>query len=485
MAAHPDAAMAAHPRAPQPSPRRGWPTLDAPQTIITALVLFVLVYWLQGEDTNPADALEVLYVVPIALLALRFGLRGGLAGALVALAAIATYDFASGVFDVSLLGNLSWALAFLLLGTLLGRFVDHRRRLEAEASRYFEESLDLLATADTSGRFTRLNTAWERKLGYSTETLCSRPFIEFVHPDDRELTNLEDTAVASGSRDAIGFRNRYRAANGSYRWLEWSGHTSGLGGAVHAVARDVTLLHEAEEQLANHAHVLESEVSSRTRELEDARAKTLHRLALVAEYRDDDTFQHTQRVGETAAAMAVRLGLPAEQAGLLREAAPLHDVGKIAIPDRILLKPGKLSAEEFGVVKTHAAIGAHILTGSGSPVLQMATVIAESHHERWDGGGYPCGLAGKAIPLVGRIVAVADAFDALTHERPYKSAWPVEDAVDEIQRGAGSHFDPSVVSAFLATQDDLVAAAGTGRRPLRSRGGLRGRAAKPLKRTTT
>jgi putative two-component system response regulator len=114
----------------------------------------------------------------------------------------------------------------------------------------------------------------------------------------------------------------------------------------------------------------------------------------------------------------------------------------------------------------------------------MATVIAESHHERWDGGGYPCGLAGKAIPLVGRIVAVADAFDALTHERPYKSAWPVEDAVDEIRRGAGSHFDPSVVSAFLATQDDLVAAAGTGRRPLRSRGGLRGRAAKPLKRTT-
>jgi PAS domain S-box-containing protein len=437
---------------------RKWSTLDGPQTVVVAVVLFAVVYGLQANDTRPADALEVLYVMPIALLALRFGLRGGLVGALVGVALIGTYDLAAGVLDVGLLGNVSWVVAFVLLGGLLGRFVDRRRRLESELSRYFDESLDLLATADTSGRFTRVNPAWERTLGHSAETLCSRPFIEFVHPDDREATALEHAAVASGSHDAIGFRNRYRTADGAYRWLEWNGHVSELGGLVLAAARDVTAQYEAEQQLADNAHVLEEAVAERTRELEDARSKTLHRLALAAEYRDDDTFRHTERVGTTSAQIATRLGLDAEEIGILRNAAPLHDVGKIGIPDSILLKPGKLTAHEYGVMKTHTKIGAQLLEGSGSPVLQMATLIAGSHHERWDGAGYPNRLAGAEIPLLGRIVAVADVFDALTHDRPYKSAWPAEQAIAEIQRGAGSQFDPRVVTAFLAVRRDAATA---------------------------
>jgi putative two-component system response regulator len=228
---------------------------------------------------------------------------------------------------------------------------------------------------------------------------------------------------------------------------------------IHAVARDITAQHEAEQQLANNATWLETKVAERTRELDAARAETLQRLAIAAEYRDDETFQHTERVGAIAAEIAARLELGEEQIRLLREAAPLHDVGKLAIPDSILLKPGKLSAPEWEVMKTHAALGARLLSGSSSPVLQMAAVIAESHHERWDGAGYPGGIAGEAIPLVGRIVAVADVFDALTHIRPYKSAWPVEDAIAEIRRAAGSHLDPRVAAAFLAMHGEEAAAA--------------------------
>ncbi len=455
--------MRAHTAFARLRPPRRWLNPEGPQTLLLAAGLYAAFYMLQAADTRPADALEVLYVVPIALLALRFGLRGGLAGAFVALALIGISDYASGVFDVSLIGDTCWALALLLLGGLLGRFVDHRRRLEGELARYFDESPDLLATADTSGHFTRVNAAWERVLGYSAETLCSRPFVEFIHPDDRGQTVSEHAAVASGSRDAIGFRNRYRAADGGYRWLEWSGHSAQSGDVVLAVARDVTVQYEAEQQLANHAHTLETAVAERTHELEEARAKTLHRLALAAEYRDDDTFHHTQRVAQTSAEIADRLGLGAQQIADLREAAPLHDVGKIAIADAILLKPGQLSAEEYEVMKTHANLGAQLLEGSGSRVLQMATVIAKSHHERWDGAGYPDGLAGEEIPLVARIVAVADVFDALIQNRPYKHAWPVEQALAEIRRGAGTQFDARVVSAFLAVHGAAAAGADSGR----------------------
>jgi PAS domain S-box-containing protein len=429
---------------------RRWPTLGHTATLILALCLFAGVYALRGLHPDLADADDLL-VVPIALLALRFGLRGGSAGALLGLALMLVWELDHGA-GLTANGYISRATAFGLLGVLLGDFVDKRRVLEDELVRYYDASLDLLATANFEGRITRANRAWERLLGHSPETMCSRPFIEFVHPDDRDATMAEAAVLAEGSRDTIRFRNRYRTADGDYRWLEWSAHASPSEGAIHAIARDVSLQHEAEQQLANNAQVLEAEVAARTGELEAARAETLQRLALAAEYRDDETSQHTERVGAMAAQIAAQLGLDAEQVELLREAAPLHDVGKLAIPDTILLKPGRLTQAEYELMKTHALLGARLLSGSSSPVLQMAAVIAASHHERWDGTGYPAGLAGEAIPLIGRIVAVADVFDALTHDRPYKSLWPVEQGIAEIRRVAGSQFDPRVVDAFLAIQ---------------------------------
>ncbi|RYZ88280.1 MAG: response regulator [Proteobacteria bacterium] len=192
------------------------------------------------------------------------------------------------------------------------------------------------------------------------------------------------------------------------------------------------------------------DLEKRTQELEKAQLETLQRLALAAEYRDDDTGLHTQRVGVMAANIAKALGFPELQVNLLSRAAPLHDVGKIGIADAILLKPGKLTLAEFVTMRTHTTIGANLLSGSSSAWLQMAEIVAMSHHERFDGEGYPHRLSGEDIPLVGRIVAVADVFDALTHERPYKEAWSVSAAIAEIEAQSGRQFDANVVSAFIA-----------------------------------
>ena len=201
-------------------------------------------------------------------------------------------------------------------------------------------------------------------------------------------------------------------------------------------------------QIQSQNQMLEAKVRERTRELEGAQFEIIERLAKAAEFRDDNTGQHTERVGQMAALMAKQIGLPESQVSLIRRAAPLHDVGKIGIPDKILLKPGKLSGDEFALVKTHTTIGARILSGSRFPILRLAEEIAFSHHERWDGEGY-ARIAGDSIPLPGRIVAIADVFDALTQRRPYKDAWPVDKAVDEIEQQRGRQFDPKLVDAFL------------------------------------
>ena len=472
--------MAVRPRVSPVRSLRTWPLLGGPvsisATVALAFTLFAGIFVLREIDPNLVDAQEILFVLPIALLAVRFGVRGGIAGGLLGLALIGASDLYDNDLTVPLAGYLIRGVAFLLLGTLLGIVVDERRRLQAEISLYYDGSLDLLATIDRNGRFTRVNPVWERTLGHSAETMCSRPYIEFVHPDDREATSAETVVVARGERDAVGFRNRYRAADGSYRWLEWHSRAADGEGLRCTVARDITVQHEAEQQLANNAQWLETKVAERTRELEDARTETLQRLAIAAEYHDDETFQHTKRVGVTAAEIGARLGLGKDQVGFLRLAAPLHDVGKIAIPDAILLKTERLTVQEREVMQTHAALGVRVLSGSTSPVLQMAAVIAATHHERWDGTGYPAGLAGEDIPLVGRVVAVADVFDALTHERPYKSAWTVEQAVAEIRRAAGSQFDPRVVDAFLTMRKAAAPADyTTGRTATRQR-----RAAEPV-----
>lgn len=201
-------------------------------------------------------------------------------------------------------------------------------------------------------------------------------------------------------------------------------------------------------QLQGQNQQLEQKVHERTRELEETQVEILERLAIAAEYRDDDTGEHTKRVGQISAQIAQTLGLPASDVELIRRAAPLHDVGKIAIPDAILLKPGKLTEEEFEQMKMHAAIGAKMLSGGQFPLLQRAEQIALTHHERWNGTGY-FRLSREAIPLAGRIVTIADVFDALTHERPYKKAWTFAEAMEEIKCQSGKQFDPRVVKAFL------------------------------------
>lgn len=231
---------------------------------------------------------------------------------------------------------------------------------------------------------------------------------------------------------------------------------------LYAVARDITARKQAEESLRHHKEMLElavrertTELQQRTRDLEqqtarlvEARLETLRRLALAAEYRDDQTFEHTERVGQNAALLAEQLGLADREVSLIRQAAPLHDVGKLGISDTILLKPGSLTSDEFDEVKRHAELGAAILSGSSSEVLQLAEEIALTHHEWWDGSGYPSGLRGAAIPLSGQIVGLVDVFDALTHPRPYKEAWPLERAFGQIRALSGRQFDPCVVAAF-------------------------------------
>lgn len=203
-------------------------------------------------------------------------------------------------------------------------------------------------------------------------------------------------------------------------------------------------------ELRGQNKTLEKRVRARTRDLEEARFEIVDRLAMAAEYRDDTTGEHTARVGQAAALVARELDLDDEFAELIRRAAPLHDVGKLGISDAILLKQGSLTPVEFEVMKIHAQIGGEILGRSRSRLLQLAEEIALTHHERWDGSGYPTGLKGDAIPISGRIVAIVDVFDVLTHHRPYKDAWPVEDALAEIYAVSGRHFDPQIVSAFTA-----------------------------------
>jgi len=191
-------------------------------------------------------------------------------------------------------------------------------------------------------------------------------------------------------------------------------------------------------------------------ELQEAYLDTIHRLVRASEYKDEDTGAHIVRMSRYSALIAQKLGCTAKEVQTILYAAPMHDVGKIGIPDNILMKPGKLTEEEVRIMRTHCTIGANILAYSKAEVLKVAEQIAISHHEKWDGTGYPLGLAGEDIPLVGRIVGIADVFDALTSQRPYRGPYSIEVAIDIITKERGRHFDPRVVDVFLENIDEVL-----------------------------
>ena len=223
--------------------------------------------------------------------------------------------------------------------------------------------------------------------------------------------------------------------------------------------------HRAQQALQARAASLSDAVTEAACAIAAGELDAVHRMARLAQLRDAETGNHLMRMAQYARLVAAGLGLGLDEQELICAAAPMHDLGKVGIPDHILQKPGRLDAAEMACMRTHPRIGAEILAGSSSPILQAAAAIALSHHEKYDGSGYPAGLAGTAIPLYGRIVAVADVFDALTSARPYKNAWDCERAFALLEEGAGAHFDPVCVRAFLAQRHAVLAVHASCRNP--------------------
>jgi response regulator RpfG family c-di-GMP phosphodiesterase len=228
-------------------------------------------------------------------------------------------------------------------------------------------------------------------------------------------------------------------------------------GAFGAIAWSELAERRVRHRVTRDNELLEQRVRERTADLAEAEREIAHRLGVAVEWRDAETGVHIERMGRLCERLAREVGMTDEQAELLRHASALHDVGKVGITDDILLKRGKLDPAEWAKMKTHTTIGASILSGSRSELVQLAEQIALSHHERWDGGGYPQGLEGDQIPLAARICAVCDVFDALLSPRPYKDAWPLGDVIDELASLRGTHLDPALVDAFLPLAVDLHA----------------------------
>jgi putative two-component system response regulator len=342
----------------------------------------------------------------------------------------------------------------------VSRDVTERRRL-TDRLRVLERAVESLAEGvvvtdaelDPPGpAITYVNPAMTRLTGYSAEELVGEtPRILQGPETDRDVLDRLRESLERGEA-FTGETVNYRKDGSAYvvRWtLTPVTDEDGEVRRFVGVQRDVTDERRARDRL-------EAAVRERTAELRRARSEVLERLARAAEYRDDQTGQHTRRVGAMAARLGRALDMPRERVTLLEQTAPLHDLGKIGIPDDVLLKPGSLDDREWEVMKRHTVIGADLLSGGSSDLARTAEYIARYHHERWDGAGYPEGLEGEEIPLEARIVSVVDTFDALVHERPYKEPWPPEDALAEIRDGAGERYDPRVVRAFLEMSDDLA-----------------------------
>ncbi len=356
------------------------------------------------------------------------------------------YSLASGLAWFVLVSTLVLALTALSLAKRLNQLDLQRRAAAAKAeslAALVDASNEAIMSYDDHGIITSCNRAGQGLYGYAEAELTGRS-IAILSPTKRRAEQVQ-LMEAAARGDLIVERDTQRLhKNGSL--LDVSVTLSGItkGGSLRGYC---AVTHNIGRRVLEHDQ-LKTAVRLRTHDLSRSRAETLHRLALAAEYRDYETAEHTHRVGENAALVATALGLSASSVELIRQAAPLHDVGKIGIPDRILLKSATLTPEEFDVMKEHTILGSRLLARSDSPVLQLGDSIALAHHERWDGDGYPAGLAGQAIPIAARIVAVVDAFDAMTHDRPYRPACTSDDAVSEIVRSSGTQFDPQVVEAF-------------------------------------
>ena len=223
-----------------------------------------------------------------------------------------------------------------------------------------------------------------------------------------------------------------------------------------ARCRNLLQLRQQQSIIKDRAHWLEREINAKTCELKLREQETILRLARAGEYRDEDTGQHVERMAQYSRLIAEELGLPKDKCDIIQHAAPMHDIGKIGISDHVLLKPSKLSPSEWQTMKTHTQIGYDILRDSPSEYLQTGAIIALSHHEHFDGKGYPANLVGTDIPIEARLVAVSDVFDALMSERPYKSAWTLDRSLDHLKQERGKHFDPDCIDAFFNQLSNIV-----------------------------
>ena len=310
-----------------------------------------------------------------------------------------------------------------------------------------ESTPDLVTVIDGSGRVVWDNGAVEEVLGFRQGELVGRSAFELIHPHDYAGAVALLAELAAGARRTATLAARFRRADGVWcRIVAGGRRLGGAGGSVRIVVSS---------RLEAGAAGAEADAGGGLPEaLEQARVEVVERLARAAEFRDDETGRHLRRVGELAASVGRQMGLGTREVALLERAAPLHDVGKIAIPDAILRKPGPLDPEEAAVMRTHTLLGARILEGGGSELIRTAEAIALSHHERWDGRGYPWRLAAEEIPLPARIVALVDVFDALTHDRPYRPAWAPDAVRTLIRHECGGQFDPEVVEAFLGEETE-------------------------------
>lgn len=453
---------------------RGWPKLRFRGVLVTVatLVLLQILRVLAVPVPNP---------VIVALLAVVYAVyAGGRWEGMVSAILVVVYN----AFHFSEQGHLfhytrenAGRLMVILVGvpSVAGMLMILKQKAEAASAdlRKSEKRLrDITATLgegvfvlDQQGLIRFVNPEAERLLGWNETELLGRSVREtLVSSADEECALLNTVLLGRCYRtDCASFTRKdgtaFPASCVSTPILE--GRT--IAGSV-TVFRDITVQKRAEAEL-NRLYqtirlqnaMLEVKVQERTKELHDAHLELVQRLGRAAEYRDNETGFHIIRMGQYSALLGRAAGMTEAECEMLLHASPMHDIGKIGIPDRILLKPGKLDPEEWEIMKTHTLIGSELLSGSSSPLMQMAAIIAETHHEKWDGSGYPHGLKGEEIPLVGRICALCDVFDALTTERPYKKAWSVADAVAEIERGSGTHFDPRLVELFKQMLPEILA----------------------------